>query len=298
MANIAFGEILFDVFPSGVSKLGGAPLNTLVNLKRLDNRDSYIVSSLGKDSSGRVAMYLIKGYGIKTVLIGSSKYPTAISNVKIDEGKNVDYIFNEPNAFDDIEISDENLAYIGSASFDSFIYGTLSMRSEKSLETFKILDERVKSKIRVFDINLRKKFYSKEVFEVGLKRATILKLNQDEEALFKSEMGLSDNWREWLFSQYRSLSAIIITKDSDGVDVYTREGKIQKKAKRVEDVVDTVGAGDSFTSAFVYALIEGADFDKAVDAGVELSSYVVSKEGAIPDFEDGISSRIKKAIRS
>jgi fructokinase len=116
-----------------------------------------------------------------------------------------------------------------------------------------------------------------------LKLANILKINDDEIRIVADMFGLGDNDTaacRALVERY-ALKLVILTKGADGSEVITMDETIPQKVGRVK-VVDTVGAGDSFTAAFVVAYLRGDSLSDAQRLANETAAYVCSCKGAMP----------------
>ncbi len=158
MRSLAFGEILWDISGSGRT-LGGAPLNVAGHIVRLGGQ-AMIVSALGNDSLGHDAAAALDGLGVDSSLVHRSSCATGYAEILLEDGI-PSYRFNDPAAWDDIWISEEELDGLSSLSFDAVIFGTLACRHERSRTTlFRLLD-RIRSRDFFFDVNIRLSFYPK-----------------------------------------------------------------------------------------------------------------------------------------
>ena len=284
MKAVCFGEILWDI--DGETKtLGGAPLNVAGHIRKLGG-ESLVISSVGDDDLGHMAIERIDALSVDRSLVGISAYDTGYAAVTLTDGI-PSYSFNDPCAWDDITLSDEDLAAIGGVRFDAVVYGTLASRGAVSRRTlFRLLDA-VDSREFFFDVNIRLSFYSDGLILDGLRRATILKMNDDEVPIVASAMGVSpDNLLSELFSLPR-LRRVLITRGRHGSDCYDGASHIHVDAGDVR-AVDTVGAGDSLSAAFLYFLSSGCGTEKALRRASALADYVVTKRGAIPEYDKGL----------
>ena len=137
--------------------------------------------------------------------------------------------------------------------------------------------------LKVFDINLRQHYYGREVLEESLKLADILKINDEEIRIVADLFGLGDDdvaaCRE-LIARY-GLKLVILTKGPEGSEVVTA-GEVIPQAAGEAEVVDTVGAGDAFTAAFVVAYLRGDSLEEAQRLASDTAAYVCSCKGAMP----------------
>ena len=150
----------------------------------------------------------------------------------------------------------------------------------------KFLDTMDPDTERIYDINLRQHFYSLEVIEASLKRATILKLNEEEieivSALFHLSGSAEERCRQ-LISKFDTLQTVILTCGAVGSNVFTENETSYVDTPKVK-VADTVGAGDSFTATFVAQYLKGKSIQDAHRIAVKASAFVCTQEGATPVF--------------
>ena len=120
---------------------------------------------------------------------------------------------------------------------------------------------------------------------LGLKKATILKLNDEEEAVLKAIFNLNDITE--LFKSYPSLKYILLTLGKDGAVCYTRETIVKAKSHEIE-CVNTVGAGDSLSASFLNSYFKGLSIEESLKRSIKLASYVCQRNEAIPNYRDKI----------
>lgn len=290
MRVLSFGEILFDII-EGEYYLGGAPLNFAGHLAQL-GVDAYILSAVGDDELGRRAVHEVGKLGVNLSLVQQKKeYPTGTVPVVIKNGQ-PEYTILEQVAYDFIEVSQEKLSKAG--PFDVLYYGTLAQRSQQSRETLALLMEKNTFKQVFYDINLRKGCVIKEVIYDSLLRCTILKLNDEEvgvlSELFYQQVLSQENFSRRVAAEY-SIDVIVITAGASGS--YVLEDGVFTFAKGYPaKVVDTVGAGDSFSAAFVYHYYKTKDPAYAADIANRLGAFVASSRGPLPVY----TPEIKKVL--
>ena len=283
MDFISFGEILFDVFPDKAT-LGGAPLNVAGHLTKL-GLNGAILSAVGNDELGKRALNEIEALGLSTDMIATLDYETGKAIITLN-GKNAEYEFNDPCAWDNIPLQalPENVTLI--------YYGTLAQRGN-SKNTLKELLNNVQSQHRFFDVNIRKHFYSDEIIKEGVENATILKLNDEEVDIVLDALKIEmRGYRglEELFKEY-NLDLILLTKGKEGTMCF--KNKWYRVPCAPVEVVDTVGAGDSLSAGFLASYIKTGDLEKSLLFGSHIADYVVTKRGAIPEYDDNLVQYLK-----
>ena len=142
--------------------------------------------------------------------------------------------------------------------------------------------------LKVFDINLRQNYYSEEVIRESLSQADVLKLNDDEVKIVADMFGCRnlqpvDACRKLLDAA--GLRFVILTCGTSGSYVVCGD-KVLFHDTPVVEVVDTVGAGDSFTATFCASLLKGRDLETAHDAAVRVSAFVCTQNGAMPQLPE------------
>ncbi|MBR6932325.1 MAG: hypothetical protein IKH49_03385 [Bacteroidales bacterium] len=146
--------------------------------------------------------------------------------------------------------------------------------------------------MRIFDINLRQHFYTKEIVETSLEKSNILKINDEE----LKEVGLMfdidylpDTEKCRRLRSYFNLSTLILTCGTNGSYVFADGVESFLPTPEVE-VADTVGAGDSFSGAFCAGILKGLPIVKAHELAVRVSAFVCTKTGAMPDIPADIGN--------
>ena len=289
---VGIGEALWDVLPEG-KKIGGAPANFAYHVSQF-GLDGRTVSAVGEDKLGTEILenfYEKKLYS----MIERVPYPTGTVQVELDAEGIPCYDIIEGVAWDNIPYTSalEGLAKQTSA----VCFGSLAQRSVVSRETInKFLDAMPEGNtLKVFDINLRQGFYTKEILCNSFKRCNVLKIN-DEELVTVSRMfgypGIDLQDKCWILLAKYNLKMLILTCGVNGSYVFTPGNVSFVETPKVE-VADTVGAGDSFTATFVAALLKGMPITEAHRLAVEVSAFVCTQNGAMPVIPDYLKERMK-----
>lgn len=288
---IGLGEALFDCLPSG-RKLGGAPANFAYHVSQF-GFDSCAISAIGSDELGQEIIDTFDKVGLHYCL-PKVDYPTGTVQVTLDERGIPQYEICLGVAWDNIPLTDELLAIAKQTK--AVCFGSLAQRSDVSRNTINaFLDATPADALKVFDINLRQNWYSREVIESSLRHCNILKINDEElEIVAPMLMNLpidpvsmiaADKTKTLraclaLIASY-DLNMVIVTCGTNGSYVITKDKCNFLETPKVE-VADTVGAGDSFTAAFIAKLLQGASIEEAHEIAVKVSAYVCTQSGAMP----------------
>ena len=283
MKILSFGEIIWDVYEDKKC-IGGAPFNFAAHCARL-GAESYLLSAVGDDELGGEAMKIAREFGIKDNYIKVIKdKPTGRCLVTLDKNKVPNYDIIRDAAYDYIQF-DKN---IENNDFDVFCFETLIQRSENNVETIKEILKKIKFKEIFCDLNIRKPFYNEKSIRLCFENASIVKISSEElgcvmNTVFGSEITDCTEASKLISSGYKNIKLIIITLGSDGAYVYASQNKKEyyHEGEKVR-VVSTVGAGDSFSAAFVTEYLSGGNIESALDKAVKLSAYVVSHADAVP----------------
>lgn len=282
---VGIGELLWDVFPDG-KKLGGAPANFAYHCKAF-GLGSYPVSCLGDDDLGREVLPVLEEHNVDMSFIAiDPEHPTGTVSVQIDKNGIPEYIIHEGVAWDHIPLTEEMITL--AKKTDAVCFGSLAQRSKTSRQTIQnFLSATGTDCIKIYDINLRQHYYSQGLIEDMLELSTVLKLNDDELTVIAELLGFSGQEKdiiEKIASRY-SLDVIALTKGHAGSCLY-QKGRYSEHDGYDTKVVDTVGAGDSFTAALAEGLLLNYDLDKINDLANKTAAYVCSQPGAMPKMDN------------
>lgn len=278
---IGLGEVLYDVLPEG-AKLGGAPANFAYHASQF-GFDAMAVSAVGNDALGDQALETFDKNGLKYI-IPRVGFPTGTVNVSLNEAGVPTYTFTPDVAWDHIPFTSEMEAVAKDAR--AVCFGSLAQRSEESRNSIhQFLEATPEDCVKIFDVNLRGNFYNKEILTEGVKRANILKIN-DEELVTIGRMfdypGLDMEEKCRIIMHRYNLKMVVLTCGTNGSYVFApNDFKSYKPTPKVE-VADTVGAGDSFTGAFTAAILSGKSIEEAHELAVKVSAFVCTQKGAMP----------------
>ncbi len=289
---VGIGEVLWDELPDG-KKLGGAPANFAYHVSQF-GFDSMVVSAVGDDRSGAEIVELFGDKGLEG-LLATVNYPTGTVAVKVDAAGVPEYDIKKNVAWDHIPFSEllEALA----ARTCAVCFGTLAQRSEKSRRTIMRFVDSIPASnnaLVVFDVNLRQHYYSKKLIEESLRKCDVLKINDEELAVVSDIFGLPGGELSCtaLKSEF-GLKMLVLTCGTAGSYVYS-DGGVSFQPTPVVEVADTVGAGDSFTAAFISAVLSGLSVGEAHEVAAATSAFVCTKYGAMPELPPHLKKRAGK----
>lgn len=289
---VGIGEALWDILPEG-KKLGGAPANFAYHVSQF-GLQSRVVSAIGDDRLGNEILENFRDKGLQT-LIEKVAYPTGTVQVELDAVGVPCYDIKENVAWDNIPFTDKLKQLAGKTC--AVCYGSLAQRNVVSRETINAFLDAMpggKGQYKVFDINLRQGFYTREILCSSMERCNILKIN-DEELVTVSRMfgypGIDLQDKCWILLAKYNLEMLILTCGVNGSYVFTPGNVSFVETPKVE-VADTVGAGDSFTAAFISAVLKGKTVTEAHQLAVNISAHVCTQNGAMPKLPENLLNRI------
>lgn len=286
---IGLGEVLWDMLPEG-KQIGGAPANFAYHVSQF-GLQSCVISAVGDDELGEEILDNFAQKGLSSY-IERVLFPSGTVAVALDGAGIPQYEICEDVAWDNIPFSEDMQAL--ARRTQAVCFGSLAQRSEVSRETINRFIDAIpeaNSPLIVFDVNLRQSFYSTEVLAQSMRRATVLKINDEEllklHHLFTLPEGDMESMARELMDRY-DFRAVILTCGVEGSYVLTPFERSYESTPRVE-VMDTVGAGDSFSAAFVASILRGRSIEEAHKCAVQVSAYVCTQKGAMPTLPEELT---------
>ncbi len=286
---IGMGEALWDVLPDG-KKIGGAPANFAYHVSQF-GLPGLAISAIGDDPLGAE---LVKNFDEKKVPyhLATVPYPTGTVQVEVDAAGIPQYEIKENVAWDNIPDT-EDLHKLAKDT-KAFCFGSLAQRNIVSSNTIKAFLNAIPTQndpLIVFDINLRQGFYTKEILEDSMRACNILKIN-DEELVTVSRLfgypGIDLQDKCWILLGKYNLKMLILTCGINGSYVFT-PGNVSFLPTPNVEVADTVGAGDSFTAAFIANILKGKPVSEAHRKAVDTSAFVCTQLGAMPVLPESLT---------
>ncbi|MBD5289915.1 MAG: carbohydrate kinase [Bacteroides sp.] len=279
---VGMGEALWDVLPEG-KKIGGAPANFAYHVGQF-GLPSIAVSAIGEDKLGQE---LVEQFNEKKLNfnLASVPYPTGTVQVELDSDGVPQYEIKENVAWDNIPLTPDLIELAKNTR--AVCFGSLAQRNIVSRETINAFLDAIPEEndaLKVFDINLRQNFYTKDILTDSMKHCNILKIN-DEELVTISRLfgypGIDLQDKCWILLGKYNLKMLILTCGINGSYVF-QPGSVSFVETPKVEVADTVGAGDSFTAAFISCLLKGKSVVEAHRTAVDVSAYVCTQNGAMP----------------
>lgn len=279
---VGIGELLWDMLPEG-KRAGGAPINFVYNATQL-GADGYAVSAVGKDALGDEIIHELEKSHIHYVL-QRNDYPTSVVEVALNNGIPT-YTIVEGVAWDYLEATPQEIEVVKKAN--AVCFGTLALRSAKTKKAVLTLLKNVPdTAYKLFDVNLRSDYFSKELIDELLQEANVFKINDEEmvkvQKLFDLNLSVEDVCR-WFIQKY-NLRYLIFTAGEKYSIVYAADGENSYLETPKVEVADTVGAGDSFSAGFIMGLLNGKTMREAHKQAVATAAFVCTKSGAWPEYE-------------
>jgi fructokinase len=280
---VGIGEVLWDLLPSG-KQLGGAPANFAYHAAAL-GAEASIVSRVGRDANGRELLERITELGLVTDCIElDPNAPTGTVSVEIAADGQPKYTIHENVAWD--YINAEPAARHAVADANAVCFGTLAQRSETSRASIRSLVSLAPpNALRIFDVNLRRHFYSRELIEQSIAFANVLKVNDTELRVLAEMFGITGDTRAQMngLASRHGLRVVACTRGANG-SLLLANGDWSDHPGVPTKVVDAVGAGDAFTAAMALGFLRAWEPDNINHRANQIASFVASSPGGTPDL--------------
>ena len=288
---VCCGEALFDVFFGGEddaatihleAHAGGSPFNVAIGIARLGGR-SALCTGISRDLLGERLYRVLEKEGVSTRYLVRSGNRTTISLVGVDDAGQPGYVFYGLGSAD-CSVTTDDLPAFGK-EVSGFHFGSYSLAVRPVADAFESLLPAMGRQFVSVDPNVRTSVEPDlDVWRSRLDRfvpkTDLMKVStEDVHALYPTITtdALASDWLS------RGVKLIVITDGGEKVSAWTKHGHMVRVAPPHTDVVDTVGAGDSFQAALLARLSSGghgnpnAAIDTLDAAGLEeLIGFAVS----------------------
>jgi fructokinase len=270
-----FGEVLFDMFPDGSVILGGAPFNVAWHLQAF-GLEPLLISRVGADALGRQVAGAMLDWGMdRSGLQIDSAHPTGTVNITFSDGE-PQFDIVADRAFDYID----RYAIPPYWSSRPLYYGSLAMRRSASKETLRELKSNSEG-LTFMDVNLRPPWWSLNEVVDALTGAGCIKVNHDELNQIVHNSPTIESKVKWLLVN-ASAQSVLVTRGKEGAMMFMSDGShLSITPKPALRVVDTVGAGDAFSSVMLMGQIKKWPIGLTLDRAQSFASAIVGVRGAV-----------------
>ena len=289
---VGIGEALFDVFPTGARKLGGAPLNFAVHANQLVRGLSgrgVAVSRVGTDDLGEEAFQALAQLGVDTSYVQRDPaHPTGQVLVGLSDTGQPEYTIETGAAWDFLRFEEDITAL--AENCDAVCFGSLAQRSPQSRETIRLFLSLAKDAIRLFDVNLRQNWYGFPTLIDSCGAATAIKLNIDELDILVDLFGFPREDGVQSFFHHFPIDHVVLTRGELGTAIYTRSEAVEGEPASypMTPEADAVGAGDACAAAVVVGLLAKMPLAEIARAANHVGAFVAASQGATPVLPSGI----------
>ena len=279
------GDGLWDLFPDG-PRFGGATANYACHASRLGG-DVSMVSGVGMDERGDALLQVYRKHGVNTDCVQALRdYPTGVVHVELTENGHPTFTIGENAAWDHWAWNEKIERTVRNA--DALYFGTLGQRGQLARDSIRQALEIAKATqiLRILDINLRAPFFDDSLIRESITLGTVLKISDEElnRVCQACEIDLSQS-NESVLSELRTkfeLDLVVMTRGAEGALLIHPNGVVQQPGVPAT-VIDTVGAGDSFTASMTLGLLEGKDYPQLLRDSCKVAARVCSHAGAVPE---------------
>lgn len=270
-----FGEVLFDTFEDGSAVLGGAPFNVAWHLQGF-GLEPLFISRIGDDPPGARVLRTMDAWGMdKQGVQLDPVHPTGRVAVGIKAGQ-PSFTILPDQAYDFIALEPAAGA-LDRGPISLLYHGSLIARNETSRAS--LLALRRRHAIPVFvDVNLRPPWWTKTLVNELLRGARWSKLNNDELNALSGEASLEASAEA--LRRRLGFELLIVTLGTEGALIVVEDGITKGAPVVVDEVVDTVGAGDAFSAVMLYGLIRGWRLSDSLQRAMEFAAAVCRQRGA------------------
>jgi len=285
---VGLGEALWDLLPNG-DHFGGAPANVALHAAAL-GAESWLVSAVGQDARGDAALARLDRAGVRRDTVARlADHPTGVVRVTLDAAGHPVYDIATESAWDYLpwSVAVQQVA----ERADAIAFGSLAQRSPTSRATIRRAVATTRSASwRLFDVNLRQRYYDADVLAESMEAANAAKLNEEELPVVARLCGLAETTP---VEQLRALCErfdlrlAALTRGPCG-SVLATPDRVYESPAAPTVVADTVGAGDAFTATLLIGILAGRALDEVSRRANAVAAYVCSQPGATPPIPEDL----------
>lgn len=264
--------------PSFERAVGGAELNFAIGIARLGLNVKWI-SMIGDDEFGKVIYNFARGEGIDVSYVKKSKnYPTSIYFKEISEsGAGKSYYYRQPSPLLELTVDSINEHILDDIDLLHISGVYLAICSHNLDVAIKLMQLAQKKSIPVsFDPNLRLKLWSIEEAKEAYKKiypfTTHLLTGDEEFELLFSNQSIQQ------VIEMNNFEEVVMKKGDKGAAVYTVNNHFERKANKIH-AIDTVGAGDAFDAAYLFALLNDCPIEERLKLANGAGALVATVKG-------------------
>jgi len=293
---IGIGEVLWDLMPAG-RQLGGAPANFACHARSL-GADAFVITRVGKDDFGHEILRRFHELGIADGVVQIDDHkPTGTVAVLLQQDGVPQFNIRNDVAWD--YLAPTSAAQKAVSAADAVCFGSLAQRHPITRASIQqLMAAAPVTALRIFDINLRQQFYSREIIEQSLRLTTVLKLNDTELPVLAAmfELGSRPQPQIQRLADLFELQLVALTRGPQSSLLY-QNGRWSEQVSEPVQVVDTVGAGDAFTAALTMGLLNKLDLDEVHAFAARVARFVCSRAGATPALPGPLRNRFAAGTR-
>lgn len=304
------GEALIDMIPAPTSSgaegfvphVGGAVFNTAIALGRLDV-PAGMVTGLSTDLFGDLLNEGLGASGVDASLVIRSDRPTTLAFVRLVDG-HASYSFYDENSAGRMITPMDMPALPDTAR--AVYFGGISLACEPGADAYAALCEReAADRLVMIDPNIRPGFIAEEAryrarLDGMMAHADIVKVSDEDLAwLLPESEALADKVSVLLG---KGVKLVIVTEGADGATAFRAGAAPLKVAAQKAEVVDTVGAGDTFNAGILAKLhdlgmlsksavadLSDEAIEQALAFGAQVAAVTVSRAGANPPYRNELA---------
>ncbi len=282
---VGLGELLWDCFHDS-RRPGGAPANVAFAAGQL-GCDGVVCSRVGKDALGEELIEFLTRQGLDSKHVQrDARHATGTVTVDTSRADHPRYTIHHPVAWDYIQYDGTLAALMEKAS--AVCFGSLAQRGEVSRGSIqKALAQTSDDCLVVCDVNIRQDWYTPTTLEESLRASRLLKLNDAEVPLLAEVLGLECNGEVEFcraVQERYDVEAVCVTQAQRGCLLVDGDEVVDSPGIKIE-LVDSVGAGDAFTAAWITARLAGRPAEQQAALANRIGAMVASRAGAMPELK-------------